>query len=146
MIREAVLEDINKNLLNCYIEAFQYHYENRKDNFKELTNEELKESLIKDINENKLFVYDENNQITGYILTEIKEKKQKVLWISQLGVDSNFQGRGIAKKLMAYTEAYAQKQHCQKVELCCWSFNKKAASIYKHLNYNEQRIIFEKNI
>lgn len=35
------------------------------------------------------------------------------------------------------------KKKCNAVELCCWSFNKNAMNIYKHLNYKEQRVIME---
>ena len=45
-IREATLNDIDKGLLNVFIEGYRYHQNGRPDIFANLTDEELKNDLI----------------------------------------------------------------------------------------------------
>lgn len=40
----------------------------------------------------------------------------------------------------------AKAEECQRVEFCCWSFNKNAMNIYKHIGYKEQRVILEMDV
>ena len=89
---------------------------------------------------------DKNNNILGFIIFEIKDKRSKTLWIDQLVVDEKERGKGISSLLIKKAEEIAKKEKCVRVEFCCWSFNKHANEIYNHLGFKEQRVIFEKEI
>ena len=89
---------------------------------------------------------DKNNNILGFIIFEIKDKRSKTLWIDQLVVDEKERGKGISSLLIKKAEEIAKKEKCVRVEFCCWSFNKHANEIYNHLGFKEQIVIFEKEI
>ena len=48
-IKEATLNDIDKGLLKVFIEGYRYHQNGRPDVFANLTDEELKNDLIQNL-------------------------------------------------------------------------------------------------
>lgn len=82
----------------------------------------------------------------GYIIYQINDKNNKTLWIDQLVVDKNEREKGVARLLMNNIKDIAKKEDCIRIGFCCWSFNQNANNMYKHLGYDEQRTIFEKQI
>lgn len=146
-IRKATLNDIDNNLLSIYIEGFNYHLNARKDIFTELISESAKEKLIEQITaNNNTLVIEEESKIVGYISYKIKDNKVKTLWVDQLVVEKSKQKRGYGKKLMFEIEKVAKEEKCKRIELCCWTFNERALSMYERLGFKEQRKILEKNI
>ena len=107
---------------------------------------DLKKDLIDLIENKNVLVAEKNNNILGFIIFEIKDKRSKTLWIDQLVVDKKERGKGISSLLIKKAEEIAKKEKCVRVEFCCWSFNKHANEIYNHLGFKEQRVIFEKEI
>ena len=107
-------------------------------------------NILKNEHQNPNSIYfvakDKNNNILGFIIFEIKDKRSKTLWIDQLVVDEKERGKGISSLLIKKAEEIAKKEKCVRVEFCCWSFNKHANEIYNHLGFKEQRVIFEKEI
>lgn len=85
---------------------------------------------------------EDNNRIVGLLMFQIKDKHSKILWVDQLVVEE----KEIAKLLMNEVEKIAKEGKCIRVEFSCWSFNQNAKDIYKHLGYNEQKVIFEKSV
>lgn len=85
-VGEATIKDINNNLLKLYIDGFRLHQQNRPDIFKNLIEEELKQSLIEKLNnENEKFlVVKDDKKIIGYLLYKIKEKKLKLFGLMNL--------------------------------------------------------------
>jgi len=145
-IRKANLKDIENNLLNIYIEGFKYHYNGRSDIFSDKKDEELKNDLINTIKKNNILILENNEKIIGYIVYEIKEKYNKIMWIDQLVIDINYRHNGYGKILMDKVKDIAILEKCQRIEFNCWSFNKNAIDMYKHLGFKEQKIIFEIDI
>ena len=161
-IRRANINDIDNNLLNIFIDGFEFHLNGRKDIFdNNKKNDDLKkdldqkkqqlqlyrlQNLINLIENKNVLVAEKNNNILGFIIFEIKDKCSKTLWIDQLVVDEKERGKGISSLLIKKAEEIAKKEKCIRVEFCCWSFNKRANEIYNHLGFKEQRVIFEKEI
>lgn len=145
-IRKAIKEDIDYNLLNLFIEGYQLHYENRKDKFRKMDSQELKETLIEKVENTNVIVIEENTHIVGYLSYQINEKMHKTVWIDELVIDKSKRGQGFSKLLLEEVEKIAKEEGCSAIEFCCWSFNENAKKVYKHLNYQEQRIIYEKHI
>ena len=68
------------------------------------------------------------------------------MWIDQLVVDKNNRNLGYGSKLIEKIKDMAKEEDCKRVEFCCWSFNQNALNMYKHMGYEEQRVIFEMNV
>ena len=145
-IRKANLKDIENNLLNLYVEGFKYHYNGRPDVFSDKTEEELKNDLIKEIDNSAILILENEKEIVGYTAYEIKEKHNKTLWISEIVIDKNSRHSGNGKKLIEKLKEIARNEECQRIELCCWAFNQNAFDMYKHIGFNEQRTIMDINV
>lgn len=145
-VRKAVDEDIHHNLLNLFMEGYQLHYENRKDKFRKRDQKRLKEILIETMKETNVIVIEENKNIVGYLSYQIQEKIKKTLWIDELVIDKKRRHQGLGKLLLTEVEKIAKKKGCSTIEFCYWSFNENAKKVYQHLNYQEQRTIYEKKI
>ena len=88
----------------------------------------------------------EENNIIGFLIYDIKNKQDKIMWIDQLIIDEKYRKKGYGKKLIENAEEIAKQENCVRIEFSCWSFNTDALEMYKHIGYKEQRIILEKNI
>ena len=96
-IRRANINDIDNNLLNIFIDGFEFHLNERKDIFdNNKKNDDLKKDLINLIENKDVLVAEKNNNILGFIIFEIKDKRSKTLWIDQLVVDKKERGKGIS--------------------------------------------------
>jgi ribosomal protein S18 acetylase RimI-like enzyme len=146
VIKEASIEDINKGLLEVYIEGYRYHHNGRPDIFINLSDDTLKEDLIKGFEEFKYLIAIENEKVVGYLAYKIKEKHSKKLHVDQLIVTEENRRKGIGKKLMDYAEQIANKENCDRLELDCWTFNKNALNMYENIGFDRQRIMYEKKI
>ncbi len=148
LIRQANKNDIEKNLLKLYIDVFYIHYNQRKDIFSNKDTEDLKNNLI-DMLENPnevLFVIDKNENIIGYAALQIQEKTTKSIWIEEIIIDKNYRNNGYGKRLIEEILKFAKENKCQRIELNCWSFNDVALKFYNKLEFNQQRVIFEKEV
>jgi len=147
VIRAAEIKDIEINLLNIFIKGYNLHHNNRPDKFSSRTNNDLRNILIESMNEEDFLVIEYKNKIIGYASYKIKEKNSnKFLWIDELVIDDDFQGRGFGKAIITKLEELSRKESCKSIEFCCWEFNKKAQEIYKYLDYKVQRVIYEKKV
>ena len=45
--------------------------------------------------------------------------------------------------LIDKAKTIATENHCKRIELDCWIFNKNALDVYEHIGFNKQRILFE---
>lgn len=98
-IRKAIMNDIDSNLLNLYIDGYNIHQKNRCDIFLKKTDKELKDNLINELNrDDKLYlVLTINDDITGYISYKLKNNS---IWIDELVIDKNKRGLGLGKLLI----------------------------------------------
>ena len=93
-----------------------------------------------------ILIIEEKGVIIGYLAYEIIDRVTKYIWIDELVISLEEQNKGHAKKLLEYLEKYAKSIGCKRIEFGCWYFNEKALNIYKHMQYQTQKIIFEKEI
>lgn len=143
--RNAKLEDIG-NLLDLYIDGFKYHYKGRPDVFLDKDEKKLKDDLMNTIHNSNVLILENNKKILGYVIYQIKEKHNKIMWIDELVVDKNSRKMGNGKKLMEKVKEIAKEEGCKRVEFCCWSFNQNAMDMYKHIGFKEQRVILEMDL
>lgn len=146
VIKEASIEDINNGLLEVYIEGYRYHQNGRPDIFINVSNDTLKEDLIKGFEEFKYLIAIENEKVVGYLAYKIKEKHSKKLHVDQIIVSEVNRRKGIGKKLMNFVEQIADKEDCDRIELDCWTFNQNAINMYEYIGFDRQRIMYEKKI
>ena len=154
-IRIAKKEDLGQ-LINILEQISQIHYESRPDIFKKKSKMQVKEDAIGIMNDKDkkvLVAIDNTSKIYGVLIYKIKEvknhinlKESKILWIDELGVDEKYRGKGIGRCLMEEASIISKKLNCQRIELNCWDFNKKAISFYEKFGMSLQRRIMEKEI
>lgn len=145
-IREASILDIENGLLDVFIDGYRYHQNGRPDVFENLSDEELKQDLIKNFECLTTIVLTENNQIVGYLAYRIKERRVKKLDVDQLVISKNSRNKGYGKMLMNEVKNIAKKTGCARIELNCWLFNENALAMYEHIGFERQRIIYEMKI
>ena len=145
-IKEATIKDIDKGLLKVFIEGYRYHQAGRPDIFANLSDEILKEDLIRNFEKLSTLIICDNDTIVGYLSYVIKERHTKKLDVDQLVIMEQYRGKGFGKKLMDKVKEIALKNNCGRVELNCWLFNENALSMYEHIGYERQRIIYDSYI
>lgn len=145
-IREANIDDIEKGLLEVFIDGYRYHQKGRPDIFENLSDEELKQDLIKNFEELSIIVLTESEKIVGYLAYRIKERHVKKLDIDQLVISEKCRNKGYGKMLMNEAKNIANKTECARIELNCWLFNENALAMYEHIGFERQRIIYEMKI
>ena len=143
IIREATLDDIDNGLLNVYIEGYKYHKDFRPDVFTNMTNEQLRGKLVKNFDRLSTIVIIDKKEIIGYLSYKIIDKNSKKLDVDQLVIKENYRGKGLGKILIEESKNIAIKNHCSRIELNCWIFNKNALDMYEHIGFDKQRIIYE---
>ena len=145
-IREANINDLNIGLLEVFIEGYRYHQNGRPDIFANLSNEELKNDLIQNLDRLSTIVILDGEQIVGYLSYKIKKHHTGKLDVDQLVILEKYRGKGLGKKLMDEAKRIAKENDCDRIELNCWLFNENALAMYEHIGYNRQRIIYELKI
>lgn len=142
-IREATINDLNNGLLKVFIEGYRYHQNGRPDVFADLSDEDLKKDLIKQFEDLSILVIIDNDIIIGYLAYKIKEKHVKKLDVDQLIITERYRRKGLGKALMNEAKDIALKNNCDRIELNCWIFNEEAITMYEHIGFERQRIVYE---
>lgn len=112
-----------------------------------------KEILQNDIELQQLWKLEVANSIVGLmVLTEIEDleyqkvkwliKNQKNIYIHRLAVHPNFQGKGIAQKLMDFAEKFALENNYKSIRLDTFSQNKRNQKFYEQRNYVKLESIY----
>jgi ribosomal protein S18 acetylase RimI-like enzyme len=142
-IREATIEDINIGLLDVFIEGYRFHQNGRPDIFNNISDETLKEDLIKNFENLSTLIILDDNKVVGYLAYRIKEKHTKKIDVDQLVIIEQYRGKGLGKKLMDEVKNIGFRNNCDRIELNCWMFNENALAMYEHIGFERQRIIYE---
>jgi ribosomal protein S18 acetylase RimI-like enzyme len=71
---------------------------------------------------------------------------QKIAYISDIAVDSSFEGQGIGRILLNKAEEWANEQSCSLLTLYVFSNNSRARKVYEKLGFNEEIIKYVKPI
>ena len=143
IVREATLDDLDRGLLKVFIEGYRYHQNGRPDVFADISDEILKEDLIKNFETLSTLVILDKDVIVGYLSYRMKGKHSKKLDVDQLIIDENYRHQGLGKKMMEEVKRIATENKCDRIELNCWLFNENALAMYEHIGFKRQRIIYE---
>ena len=145
MIREACLSDSNSmDILENQV--FHMHLNARPDLIKpeKPFNKEYFESCLDD-EDIKIFVFEENREILGYIITRKWEYNNHhmyydmvILDINNMCVDEKARDKGIGRQLFNRAKEYAKEIGAAKIELSVWSFNESALKFYEQLGMKER--------
>lgn len=142
-IRQAVFEDIDKGLLDVFIEGYRYHQKGRPDIFTNLSDEKLKEELIENFEKLNVLIIVDNDAIVGYLAYKIKGMYSKKIDVDQLIITEKYRRKGLGNRLMDEVKHIATNNNCDRIELNCWLFNENALAMYEHIGFKRQRIIYE---
>ena len=143
-VREATIDDVDKGLLDVFIEGYRYHQNGRPDVFINLTDDQLKQVLLKNnFDRLKTIVISNNDGIKGYLSYRISDSNSRKLDVDQLVIKENYRRKGLGKKLMEVSKDIAIQNECHRIELNCWLFNQNALDMYEHIGFEKQRIMYE---
>lgn len=143
LIRDAKIEDIKNGLLDVFIEGYRFHQNGRPDVFVNITDDKLKEDLIKNFEKFNILVLLADENIVGYLAYNIKEKHTKKMNVDQLIIKKEFRYHGYGKMLMDKVREIGKENKCDRIELNCWMFNSNAIAMYEHIGFDRQRILYE---
>lgn len=146
IIRKVELKDIDKGLLDLYIERYRYHQNGRPDIFKVQTDEELANDFMRIFEKDSMIVLCNENEIIGYLSYKIKETSVKMMDIDQLVIKEGIRGKGFGKMLIEEAIKIAKDNNCVRIVFNCWTFNENALKIYDHLGFKRQRIMYEMSL
>lgn len=106
------------------------------------------EAFEKDIELGQLWVLKEENNIIGsVVISDIIDEEYKVIewltpntkniYIHRLAIHPNFQGKGLAQKLMDFAEGYAKDNGFMSVRLDTFSVNERNNTFYQKRGYQK---------
>jgi ribosomal protein S18 acetylase RimI-like enzyme len=84
---------------------------------------------------------DETGKRAGFLHLQTQTdyfKGEKVAYISDLAVDSSFEGQGIGRILLDKAEEWARAEGCHLLSLYVFSNNSRARKIYEKLGFMEE--------
>ncbi len=131
-IREAKKGDISK-MAQLMIKEFSKSPYNDKWT-KESSEKSVKSDLITGVG----YIVEENKKIIGFILIRKDILDKVCLFIENLIVDSDYQGKGVGTKLVKFIEEkYSKKEGC----IISLTTNKKSSAhnFYKRLGFKENK-------
>jgi ribosomal protein S18 acetylase RimI-like enzyme len=139
IIRIANINDIDR-ILSLEDQIFELHFNARPDWIgKNPKNYEFKKSTIES-NDSKIFIAEENNEIIGFCIINIREIKNHHMYhdmtnieIEKLCIDEKYRQKGIGRKLFEEVKKLAKEKGAKFIELSVWEFNKNAKEFYEHL-------------
>ncbi|MNC04374.1 Acetyltransferase YpeA [compost metagenome] len=112
-----------------------------------------REIIQKDIEQGTLYTYIDNGAVAGILVLDEhpnelyreiqwRQEQGKALIMHRLAVHPEAQGKGIARKLTAYAEQYAQEAGYSSIRLDTYSKNTPALALYPKLGYERRGEIF----
>ncbi|RDW14990.1 GNAT family N-acetyltransferase [Oceanobacillus chungangensis] len=130
--------------VQLYPEYFTtYRFEGIAEEFKDFVSyEDFYFFIIEDDGENKGFIFFE---IQNRPKTPFK-KAYKCLYVHQISILEDSQGRGYGYKLMKRIEDFAIEENAACIELDYWIRNTQAKDFYKKLGFKGEREFVRKNI
>lgn len=146
-IRKAQIKDAQR-IAELLKTIAKLHHNGRPDIYEDCAKYDIKavEEMINDKTKYIFAAVDENDFVTGYVISYITERKfhasnglNNTMYVDDLCVDENYRHQNIGKELMQKARDNAKAQGCYNLELNVWSFNKAAVSFYESCGMTEQR-------
>ncbi|MCU5026666.1 GNAT family N-acetyltransferase [Bacillus cereus] len=144
IVRMATDQDF-KGISKLKEQVHQLHIEGRPDlyaNASASLDRNTYETWLNDTTIKVFVVEDNNKEILGYMILDIKEPsnnpillERKVLFIRNIGVSKICRGTGIGKTLVQKAFEYAKEIQVTSVELNVLEFNENAIQFYEKLGF-----------
>lgn len=137
-VRKAQTSDIEK-LIELNLEVHAIHLQERPEEFKELSAEDIRSSLSHVLSQEsaEIFVCYNEGQVVGYILVRVVtppensvQKVRKFLYINQIDVKEGFRRQGVGTLLLDAAKKFAMQQGLELIILDVWKFNREAVSFF----------------
>ena len=151
-IRAAVLGDVQGlTILNGFVQDL--HVARRPDSFKPSTQEEVVDwfSRLLRSTSARMWIAEEAGAAVGYVLTMVQERPESPFcrprrWceIDQIAVDPDSRRKGVATALIQKALTEAAAEGFAEVELCTWSFNVEAQSLFKKFGFEPKFLRWER--
>ena len=142
MIRKAKISDVGTimTIINETVKEMKSYGNNQWDE-----NYPNSETFINDIKNDSLYVYEEDNNIKGFICIDCNQAaeyenlnwslNEKCMVAHRIAVNTKFRNSGIATKLMSFCEELALKEGIIYIKTDTYSLNTKMNSLFKKLGY-----------
>lgn len=85
---------------------------------------------------------DETKELTGCAFAEEQIdyiRPNKVLYVTYVAVDEQFQGRGIGRQIMNYIEVIGKETRCNAIEFTSADFRTGAHAFYNRLGFSQKK-------
>ncbi len=142
ILRKATLKDIKACADIFRVESSKHPY-NKKTSTKKAI-----DLMKEDFKLNDIYVAEVDNGVVGFIMLKIDPNIKDQLWINELWITQESQGRGIGKKIMAEIEKIYKKKGIKTFKLVAHTNAGGAQKFYKKLNYvvDKNMVFMEKKI
>ena len=133
-IRKAQESDFD-DLISMSLEVHSIHLENRPDEFKALSADDIRSSLSKVLNDDNqdILVCMDNEKLVGYILSRAEYRKENpvqkarhYLYIDQIGVKREYRRSGVGGLLIKSVRELAKERGIDLMLIDVWNFNEGA--------------------
>lgn len=155
MVIRALNENDYENLSALYLQLDEMHVAARPDCFVPRKTEEVypKDAFLHNLAHPDCVEYGafEDDALVGFASATLwresgMRKDLKTVCLDNIFVLPAYRRRGIAAKLFAQIEKWANEQGAIRLELHTWDFNQGAIAMYKTMGMVAQRYVLEKNL
>lgn len=141
-IEIAKIEDA-ESIARIAFQVAKMHDEALPEYFKSVSEEEQLSGIKDMLKDEKIVVFKAvyEGKICGFLFFEMIHRASNGLQFSRLGsllnfgVDEKYRNKGIGTSLLNEAEKYIRDNGGEAVDLCVFSFNKKAIKLYERLGY-----------
>ena len=146
MKEKIIIKKAKKGELNEIAEIFRIESA-KKPYFQKRTPKKTLEKIKDAFGTQDLFAIELNKKIVGFITANIEEDHKDQVYVDELWITKEEQGKGIGKEVMKFIEEFYKKKGIRKIHLV----SKKSSGafvFYKKLNYkeSEELIFLEKSL
>ena len=143
MIRKAKLSDLDAimSIINETVKEMKSYGNDQWDE-----NYPNSKTFINDIENESLYIYEEDNYIKGFVCIDYEQAKEykdlnwslneKCMVTHRMAINSKFRNNQIASKLMDFCEELALKKGVKYLKADTYSINIKMNSFFKKRGYN----------
>ena len=139
-LRPAKKDDYDV-LFELFNELQMTHYKTVPNFFKTASKDKIFydyfDEVIENVDKHLILAFEGNVPIgyVYYVISNLPEnvyrKKQRIIYINQILISEDYQGKGYGKALIGYVKDEAKKENIRRVGLDVWLFNEGAIKIFE---------------